>query len=292
MGHPAPHLKFAPLLAYALGVLSLLVLLAAGADARAQAQPAVAFVIDDMGYSLEEVEQVLALEGPVAVAVLPDTPYAAPVATRVGAAGREVLLHQPMAPRNGERNPGPRVLTLEMSAYELDAMLTENLARVPGAVGMNGHMGSLLTTHADVMREVMRLLRRRGDLFFVDSFTHPQSVGLRQARRHGLLATRRDVFLDHDPREAAVREQLDRLRRLARERGSALAIGHPGTPTLRLLRTAIPALREEGYRVLSVRELIALQSPQQLERGSDEVALARGVREGLVLPTEATDERP
>ncbi|MEO0423122.1 MAG: divergent polysaccharide deacetylase family protein [Pseudomonadota bacterium] len=257
----------------------------------AQEAPAVAFVIDDMGYVLDEVDQVLALDGPVAVAVLPDTPYAAAVATRAGDGGREVLLHQPMAPRSGERNPGPRVLTLQMSARELDAMLTENLARVPGAVGVNGHMGSLLTTHADVMREVMRILRRRGDdLFFLDSFTHPESVGLRQARRHGLPTTRRDVFLDHDPSEGAVREQLDRLRRLARERGSALAIGHPGTPTLRLLRTAIPTLREEGFQVLSVRELIALQS-RQAERTPDELALARG-REALILSAETADERP
>lgn len=275
---------------HALAVGLVLALSLANLDARAQAAPAVAFVIDDMGYALDDVEQVLALEGPVAVAVLPDTPYAAAVATRAGAGGREVLLHQPMAPRSGERNPGPRVLTLQMSGRELDAMLTENLARVPGAVGVNGHMGSLLTTHADVMREVMRILRRRGDLFFVDSFTHPDSVGLRQARRHGLPTTRRDVFLDHDPREGAVREQLDRLRRLARERGSALAIGHPGTPTLRLLRTAIPALRAEGFQVLSVRELIALQS-QRAEPTPNDLALARG-REALILSAEMAAERP
>lgn len=255
----------------------------------AQAGPAIAFIIDDMGYSLGELAAVLALDGPVAIAVLPDTPFAAAVAHGASAAQREVLLHQPMAPRGAGPGAGPRALTLEMSASELDRMLAANLAAVPGAVGINGHMGSLFTTHPDAMRELMRLLRRHGELFFVDSYTHAQSVALRQARRHGLPATRRDVFLDHDPREAAVRAQLDRLRRLARERGSALAIGHPGTPTLRILRTALPALREEGFEVLAVSQLIALQARHR-ERATDALALASEAGP-LILSPEPTGAR-
>ncbi len=258
------------------------------AGSTVRAAPAVAFLIDDMGYSLDEVEWVLRLDGPIAIAVLPDTPYAADVARRAQSAEREVLLHQPMSPRDGDRNAGPRALTLDMSASELDAMLAANLAAVPGAVGINGHMGSLLTTKADVMRELMRLLRGHGGLFFVDSYTHPESVALVQAHRYKLPATRRDVFLDHDPQDSAVLAQLDRLRRLARERGSALAIGHPGTPTLRLLRDALPSLRAEGFEVLSVTELIARQAMQG--EGARVLALARD-RSPLMLSAETGEER-
>ncbi len=225
--------------------------------------PAIAFIIDDVGYRAEEAEVILALPAPVALAVLPGTPYATASATRAGAAGREVLLHQPMAPRDPARDPGPRALLPAMTAGELLATLDANLSELPGVDGVNGHMGSLLTTRPDAMREVMRLLRRRGSLFFVDSWTHPQSVALRQALLHGLPATRRNVFLDHDPAEAAVRAELDRLRAVARREGSALAIGHPGDVTLRLLAETIPQLREEGFRLVGISELIELQRQQR-----------------------------
>jgi polysaccharide deacetylase 2 family uncharacterized protein YibQ len=223
------------------------------------AAPVIAIIIDDLGYRAEDAERIVALPAPVAMSILPGTPFARQVALTGTEHGREVMLHQPMAAIDPARDPGPRALLPGMTVAEVTGVLSGNLDALPGVTGVNGHMGSLLTTHSDVMRELMRILSTRETLFFVDSYTNPGSVALRQAWVHGLPATRRDVFLDHEPDETAVKAQVERLRLLARERGSALAIGHPGTAALSVLDEVIPVLREEGFRLVSVRELIEHQ---------------------------------
>jgi len=69
-------------------------------------------------------------------------------------------------------------------------------------------------------------------------------------------AVRRDVFLDPDPSAETVAREFARLKRLARERGHAIAIGHPYPATLELLERELPKLAEDGIRLVSVSELV------------------------------------
>ena len=77
-----------------------------------------------------------------------------------------------------------------------------------------------------------------------------------------MAAAERQVFLDRDPEPEEITAQFRRLLALARERGSAIAIGHPYPETLEVLATEIPRATELGYELVPVSYL--LQRPGEL----------------------------
>ncbi len=209
--------------------------------------PVIALVLDDMGHSMETVRRAAALPAPMTLSFLPyvqDAPRRVAVARE---AGKEIFLHMPMEPESSGFDPGPRAIRAGQSAAVVRASLAWALAQVPGAVGVNNHMGSRATADMGAMRAVMEVLRERG-LLYVDSWTSPRSVAEKAAREAGILFGGRDVFIDNEREPAAIRRQLALAERLARRRGTAIVIGHPHAVTLEVLERWIPEARARGVR--------------------------------------------
>lgn len=240
-------------------LLLLFALAAAPVAGAAEGGVTIGILIDDLGNSRQEGERVARLPAAVAAAVLPHTPYARTVANAVHAAGKEVLLHLPMEPRE-MLEPGPGQIDSHMPPLEMRATLDYALSTVPHTIGINNHMGSLLTTQSVAMDWLMRELRAR-NLFFIDSRTHADSVALATARTHDVPALERQVFLDSDPAPPAVAAQLARLEQLARHSGYALAIGHPHATTLAALEQWLPTLPQRGIRVIPLTTRLAQIAP-------------------------------
>ncbi len=245
-----------------LAALLLPVLAGAAGDAptahASGARAHLGLIIDDLGNSLADGQRVLRLPGPVAGAILPHTTYSRALAQALRSAGKEVLLHLPMQPQAQEPEaltPGPGMLERGMSAHELAHMLEYNLATVPQAVGINNHMGSLLTQEPEPMHHLMRALRQRG-LFFVDSLTTPASVAARVAREHRVPALVREVFLDNARDAAAIDRQLAALVTAARRNGHALGIGHPYPETLAALERWLPGLARHDIELVPLSTLL------------------------------------
>ena len=104
--------------------------------------------------------------------------------------------------RNGK--PAPGMLRSDMTPMDFLGVLTDDLASVPGAVGVNNHEGSLLTENREAMTFLMAELKAR-DLFFLDSLTSPKSLAYATAKEFGVRTNRRDVFLDNDSTNAGSR---------------------------------------------------------------------------------------
>lgn len=220
--------------------------------------PRIAILIDDLGHDLAAGERALALPKAVGVSVLPGTPYARALALRAAAEGRDLLLHLPLESLDAEPL-GPGGIEAGATAAQVRAALAAGLASVPEAKGVNNHMGSLLTQAPESMRVLMGALRER-ELWFVDSYTTERSVALRVAQELGVPATRRDVFLDPEPGEAVIAEQWQRLLGLAKQRGVALAIGHPNPVTLGWLERELPRLNEQGFALVPVSDVVGTES--------------------------------
>jgi len=244
--------------------IALVLLLGSG---LAQANAYLAIIIDDLGHNYSLGKAVLELPKPVTASVLPRLAWSRNIALQAHRQGREIMLHQPMTSiRNHPLGPGG--LTLEHTSADMESMLDANLASVPHASGVNNHMGSFLTGQEDSMNRFMAVLRERGGLYFVDSRTGVMSKAGLKARAEGLSSARRDVFLDNERDPVQIRKRLHEAVRLARLKGTALAIGHPYPETIAVLAAELPALAEKGIELVPVSRLISLQRSPKIWHAS------------------------
>jgi polysaccharide deacetylase 2 family uncharacterized protein YibQ len=216
----------------------------------------IAIVIDDLGNDRDALERIAAWRYAVAGAVLPGLPDSADAARHLARSGKEVLLHLPMEPDGypGVR-PGPGVVLRSDSDERIAEIVALDLESVPGAVGVNNHMGSAATADPRVMRAVVRVLADRG-LFLLDSRTTEASVARRMAEEISLPAVSRRVFLDSVPTADAIDRSFRELLTRARKDGSAIAIGHPYPATMAMLERELPRLEEKGIELVGVRALL------------------------------------
>ena len=237
-------------------LLLLAVLVAASAIVKAEPAPRIAIIIDDLGYQLEAGRRAIALPGPLAFAVLPGTPRGRLLAETAHKSGKEVLLHLPLqaVERDGLEEPGG--ITLDMSRATFRDTFHTAIESVPYAIGVSSHRGSLLTRHPGHMDWLMEEIRARKGLFFVDSFTTRQSVAMQIAREAGVVAIRRDVFLDTQRDDASLQREFERLKSLARKRGIAVGIGHPYPETLDFLERNLRAMDSEGFELIPISEAL------------------------------------
>ena len=227
------------------------------APPRPTATPAfrVAIVFDDAGGSLSDVEEIIAIGRPVAVAVLPGLVHSADVARRARAAGLEVLLHLPVEPEDETKELGPGGVTVSMTDAEIRATVRSGLASVPGAIAVNNHMGSKGTADPRVVRAILEVVRKEG-LFFLDSVTTPRTVVGRVAAELGVRTAARTVFLDNENEEEAIRGQVRRLIALAKNRGSAVAIGHAQRLTRGVVAAMLHEFDQEGVTLVPLSTLV------------------------------------
>lgn len=213
--------------------------------------PTLSLVMDDLGQNPARDKRVLALPGPVTLAILPDTPHASELARQARKAGKTVMLHMPMAPASG-----PYAWQPGMPETELLDRLDRALAKVPQASGLNNHMGSQMTEREAPMATLMAQLQQR-HLFFLDSRTSSTTVAAATAQRIGLASLSRDIFLDDDPSPDAVAAQFKAAVKLAQEQGSVVIIGHPHPSTLSMLERELPRLKDKGIEWIEIRQMIA-----------------------------------
>ena len=210
-----------------------------------RSRPRVAIIIDDIGQHYDLDLSFIKLDLPLSLAILPSAPFTDLMVREATRKGREILLHQPMEPKDYPNvKPGPGALLLSMNENEIREVLDRNLAQVSGARGVNNHMGSSFTESREKMSMVVHELKRRG-LFFIDSRTTKSTVGFEEAKKLGLPAGQRTVFLDNDLSSEAIWNQIEYLLRTARECGGAIGIGHPYHQTIDILTKSQNRLRRE-----------------------------------------------
>lgn len=218
------------------------------------APPKVAIIIDDIGYQARLGEAAVELPGPYALAVMPYAPHSKRLAILAEQANKDVILHMPMEAYARNHLLGEGAIFASMNAQQILTKLELALAFIPQAIGVNNHMGSLLTSQRESMDVLMGGIAQRQGLFFVDSKTTNRSIARLAASAAGVASVERHVFLDNEPLQAQISMQLEELTRRARKNGHALAIGHPYPATLATLKAWQPA--SSGVELVSLQEYI------------------------------------
>jgi len=229
-----------------------------------------AIVIDDLGQDLEAARKLLLQPYPLAFSVLPALPYSAETAKEAHRAGRDVMLHLPMEPEPGSgAKPGPGEIKTGMSGVEVAGIIDADLGSVPFAAGVNNHMGSRATADRALMSDVMHVLATQG-LFFVDSRTTAETEALNEARRVGVPAFYRSVFLDDTETVAYTLQQLRLFRHTVEVQGAALAIGHPHPTTVEALVEFLPEFERDDIELVPASKLVRLPEAARLEPSQKE----------------------
>lgn len=202
----------------------------------------IAIIIDDLGYNGENYRPFLEMGRPLTFAILPSLPYSQRIANEAIGQGREVLLHLPLEPHGYPlKNPGRGVILSSMSEEEMRRILFEDLKSIPGAVGVNNHMGSRLMEDREAMRVLLSELKRK-NLYFVDSLTTNRTTALVLAKELGVKMGARGIFLDNYQDRAYIEGQLKALAQLALKKGGAIGVGHPYAVTASVLKDRLPEL--------------------------------------------------
>jgi len=213
----------------------------------------IALVIDDVGYDLNALKRILKLSVPVAISVLPDSPFAHRAATISRQAGQVVMLHLPMQPEDSSLQMGDDFLRANMTQEDIRQTFLRDLKKVPYVEGTNNHMGSKLTQMDAPMQWVMQLCRENG-LFFLDSKTSPHSVAARTARDSGIAWASRRIFLDHEMTLSAMQHAWQQARNCAAKQRGCIIIAHPRAKTVAFLENYLSP--EDAANMVSIKQLL------------------------------------
>jgi len=205
------------------------------------------FVFDDAGHNLEQLQYFLDLPFPCTIAVLPKLPNSRETARRIRAAGKELILHQPMQALDPNIDPGKGAVKPGMSREEIKKIVASNVEEIGPIAGMNNHEGSLITSDEEAMEAVLELCREK-NIYFLDSRTSSKSVVPQVAKKLNMSIWERAVFLDNKRDKAYMKKQIIDGLEIASQRGEAIMIGHVFTVDLAiLLKEMYSDLTQEGY---------------------------------------------
>ncbi len=210
--------------------------------------PKVSIIIDDIGNSKEVLKKLSSIKYKFAISILPNSTYR-DYASEIGKRfNKQIMLHLPMEPvkKNGYRMDLTGFLLVNMRDEVIRNFTEEYLDLVPDAVGVNNHTGSLFTQYRNKMKVVLKVLKERNK-FFVDSKTTAKTVAYELAKKMGIRAGIRDVFLDNENEKITILN-FKHLFSIAQHKGEAIGICHPNKTTVDVLRNKVSSILKE-YKV-------------------------------------------
>ena len=116
-------------------------------------------------------------------------------------------------------------------------------------------MGSKFTQDANAMATLMGELKAR-NMIFLDSRTTPATKGNIIARKKKVKTISRNIFLDNERSEIAIRKQFFLAEKFARKNGVAVVIGHPYPETFLVLEEWIPDAVMRGYTLVQISAVV------------------------------------
>lgn len=219
----------------------------------------ISIVIDDMGNNLNAGKLIAELPGPVTCSIMPFRPFAKILATYCHNHLKPVIVHVPMQADDGA-DMGAGGLSVTMSRAQINTTLRHDIDSIPFRVGINNHMGSRLTADNAAMDAVMQTLKSL-KLFYLDSMTSPKSIAEKVALENKVPTNNRDIFLDDNLNTGYISTQFQALIRRAKEKGYAIAIGHPHALTIAYLKYAIPRLALHHVALVPLQQLMRGTKP-------------------------------
>ncbi|MEA1964751.1 MAG: divergent polysaccharide deacetylase family protein [Candidatus Aerophobetes bacterium] len=217
----------------------------------------IALIIDDFGYSQGgNVDSFLKdINTPLTISIIPGTPYADLIARKAHEKGKEVMVHLPMQPKGKFKNNYKWIVLEKMEDKEIEDIVNKAIEDVPYAVGLNNHMGSLITTQKKPMEAVLKTVKRK-KLYFLDSRTDTGSIALTLAKEMRVKSTKREVFLDNEKNKNYIKKQLEELISIAERKGEATGTAHIDPVTAQAIKESLSKLNNKKIQLVYASEIV------------------------------------
>jgi len=218
----------------------------------------IAIIIDDFGYyDNKTTEKFLNFKYPLTLSIIPGQRHSTKMAEQAKISNKPIMIHLPMEAIEQKVENSDFTIQTNLPDSIISVRVQKALAALPGAVGINNHMGSKATADTHVMEILMKQLSSTKK-FFVDSKTTSKSVASQAAAKYGVKFAVNDGFLERDRNESEIyiQRKLAAIAKIAKRRGKAIVIGHPYSETIKVLSEEIPKLEKQGFKIVPVANVI------------------------------------
>ncbi|MFW6172327.1 MAG: divergent polysaccharide deacetylase family protein [Elusimicrobiota bacterium] len=216
----------------------------------------IALIVDDVGYK-KQIKEFIELDIPITYSILPGLPYSKFFAEKFKTSNIPYLLHMPMEPYGyPEKDPGKIALFTDMSKTEISRMIEKALKSVPGARGINNHMGSKFTSDKKSVKKMLDILKKK-ELFFIDSSTSKDSVGYKMAKQYNVPTQLNNMFLDNKDSYDYITDRLKKLKKTASKNNLTVVICHATRKNIsKALKEYIPEIKKQGIEFVPVSQVL------------------------------------
>ena len=204
-------------------------------------KPKIIIILDDITTSRQK-KAILNIGYPVTMSFLPPQKghiHSAKVAQDIPV----YMIHFPM--QASPRFKSTEITTLNINdSYPRIEGIVKNLRKLyPNATYTNNHTGSVFTQNDKAMDKLFKALKKY-NFVFVDSRTSAKSVAKKYAKKYAMPYIVRNTFLDNKRDYVYIQNQLKKAIKIAKKRGYAIAIGHPHSMTIKVLKESKSLLKD------------------------------------------------
>lgn len=204
------------------------------------AKPKLAIIIDDVStkYQLKKIQDIGYITTPSFMPPTPRHPNSAKIAQSLPF----FMIHFPLEASNFSAEEKD-TLHIDDSYEKIEKRVAQIRQWYPNAKYTNNHTGSKFTSNEEAMDKLFKALKKY-DFIFMDSRTTAKSVGKEMAQKHDMPYIVRNVFLDNEQDFEYIQNQLKKAIKIAKEKGQAIAICHPHSITMKVLKESKHLLKD------------------------------------------------
>jgi polysaccharide deacetylase 2 family uncharacterized protein YibQ len=129
------------------------------------------------------------------------------------------------------------------------------MARITNYTGVMNYMGARFTSDATAMTPVMQDIAKRG-LLYLDDGTSARSQADTIAAQQGTPFAAGDVLIDATQERGTILKKLDEAERIARAKGTAIAIGSAFDVTVEAVTSWANEAKARGIEIVPVSALV------------------------------------
>lgn len=203
-------------------------------------KPKIAIVIDDVTMT-SQVKNLQSIDYKVNMSFMPPT-KAHPNSAKIAQNLPFYMIHFPMQ-ANSFKFEEANTLHIGDSYEKIEQRVKAIREFYPQAVFTNNHTGSKFTSDHDSMDKLFKALKKY-NFSFLDSRTTAKTVAKEYATKYGVPFLARNIFLDNELKYDYIQGQLKKAIAIAKKSGYSIAIGHPHSITVQVLRESKELLKD------------------------------------------------